>query len=142
MGQTSAAPAAIAIPVAPRLLAVNFIYLSLGEFAAKLLTFASFSYMARVLGPRYYGILEFTLALMVFFTLPVDLGLGAYGAREIARNPQKAARLLHEITGLRLLLAVCSMAALGIFILLIHKSAQLKLLLALYGLSLLGGPFL
>jgi O-antigen/teichoic acid export membrane protein len=126
----------------PRRLAVNFLFLSAGEFTAKLLTFASFSYMARVLGPWYYGLLEFTLALMVFFTLPVDLGLGAYGAREIARKPQHAARLMHEITGLRLLLALCSMVALGIFISLIHKSLELKLLLMLYGLSLLGGPVL
>jgi len=129
-------------PVEPRRLAVNFVYLALGEFGAKLLTFASFSYMARVLGPWYYGILEFTLALMVFFTLPVDLGLGAYGAREIARHPQDATRLLHEITGIRVLLAILSMLALGVFILVIHQNIKLKLLLMLYGLSLLGGPFL
>jgi O-antigen/teichoic acid export membrane protein len=41
-----------------------------------------------------------------------------------------------------LLLALCSMAALAVFIVVIHKSIELKLLLALYGLSLLGGPFL
>jgi O-antigen/teichoic acid export membrane protein len=130
------------VPVEPRRLAVNFVFLSLGEFAAKLLTFASFSHLAKVLGPWHYGLLEFTLAVMVFFTLPVDLGLGAYGAREIARNPRDAERLLHEITSLRLLLALCSMVALGIFILVTHRSIELRLLLMLYGLSLLGGPFL
>jgi O-antigen/teichoic acid export membrane protein len=126
----------------PRRLAINFLFLSGGEFGAKLLTFASFTYLARSLGPWHYGLLEFTLAIIVFFSLPVDLGLGAYGAREIARKPQNAARLLGEITGLRLLLALFSMLCLGIFILVIHKSVELKLLLAVYGLSLLGGPFL
>src|SRR3954453_12730190 len=126
----------------PRRLAINFLFLSGGEFTAKLLTFASFSYLARHLGAWNYGLLEFTLAIMVFYTLPVDLGLGSYGAREIARNPQSAARLLHEITGLRLVLALCSMLALGVFIAVIHKSVELKMLLGLYGLSLLGGPFL
>jgi O-antigen/teichoic acid export membrane protein len=129
-------------PAEPRRLAINFVFLSAGEFAAKLLTFASFSYLARTLDAWNYGILEFTLAIMVFFTLPVDLGLGSYGAREIARDPASAPRLLHEITGLRLFLAVCSMLALGVFILVIHKSVELKILLALYGISLLGGPFL
>ena len=81
-------------------------------------------------------------AVMVFFSLPVDLGLGSYGAREIARNPEKGARLLREITGLRMVLSICSIAVLGIFILLVHKSFQLKILLAMYGVSLLGGPFL
>jgi PST family polysaccharide transporter len=127
---------------APRRLAINFLFLSFGEGLAKLLTFASFSYMARTLGPWNYGLVEFTLALMVFFTLPVDLGLGSYGAREIARNPKNAERLLREITGLRLALALCSMAALGIFVAVIHKSIELKLLLLLYGVSLVGGPFL
>src|ERR1041385_6082851 len=144
MAQASAAVAApetqTAIVVEPRRLAVNFLFLSCGEFTAKLLTFATFSYLARVLGPWYYGMLEFTLALMVFFTLPVDLGLGAYGAREIARKPQHASRLLHEITGLRLLLALCTMLALGIFIAVLDKSVELKLLLALYGVRLFGGP--
>ena len=125
-----------------RRLAINLLYLLAGEFAAKLFTFASFSYLARTLGPRDYGFIEFTLAVMVFFSLPVDLGLGSYGAREIARNPDKGARLLREITGLRMVLSICSIAVLGIFILLVHKSFQLKILLAMYGVSLLGGPFL
>jgi O-antigen/teichoic acid export membrane protein len=132
----------ISPPVKPRRLVINLLYLTVGELAAKLLTFASFSYMARVLGPWYYGLLEFTLALMVFFTLPVDLGLGAYGAREIARNPGDAPRLLHEITGIRVLLALCSMLALGVVIVAIHPGTALKRLLILYGLSLLGWPFL
>ena len=129
-------------PVEPRLLAVNFLFLSVGEFGAKLLTFASFTYLARTLGPVSYGAIEFTLAVMVFFTLPTDLGLGMYGAREIARNPSAASRLLREITGLRLFLSLCSMLLLGVFILLVHKSPEQKALLGLYGLSLLGTPYM
>jgi O-antigen/teichoic acid export membrane protein len=135
-------PVLVRRAVEPHRLAINFLFLSGGECTAKLLTFASFSYLARTLGPWQYGLLEFTLAVMVFFTLPVDWGLGIYGAREIARQPKSAPRFLREITGLRLLLSLCSMLALGVFILVIHKSTELKMLLALYGLSLLGGPFL
>jgi O-antigen/teichoic acid export membrane protein len=126
----------------PRRLAINFLFLSGGESTAKLLTFATFSYLARMLGPGNYGFLEFTLAVMVFFTLPVDLGLGAYGAREIARNRDRAASLLHEITGLRMALALCSMVILAIFIAVLRKPPELKLLLSFYGISLLAGPFL
>src|SRR5262249_14832062 len=46
-------------PIEPRRLAVNLMLLSLGEFTAKLLTFASFSHLAKVLGPWHYGLLEF-----------------------------------------------------------------------------------
>jgi len=135
-------PACVTPAAEPRRLAINYLFLSGGEFTAKLLTFASFTYLARVLGPLNYGSVEFTLAAMVFFTLPADLGLASYGAREVARHPDRASRLLHEITGLRVALTLGSMLALGIFILVIHKSNELKILLALYGVSLLAGPFL
>ncbi|MGA3100131.1 MAG: oligosaccharide flippase family protein, partial [Bryobacteraceae bacterium] len=126
----------------PRRLAINFLFLSCGEITAKLLTFLCFSYLAHTLGPARYGSVEFTLAVMVFFTLPVDLGLSWYGTRETASNPSCAARLLHEITGLRLLLGLCSVAALGIFILFLNKGADQRMILVLYGVSLLGAPFL
>jgi O-antigen/teichoic acid export membrane protein len=127
--------------VQPHRLAANFAYLSAGEMAAKLLTFASFSYLARTLGPANYGLVEFTLDVMTFFTMPADMGLSWYGAREIARNPSRADRLLHEIVGLKVLLTLCSMTTLFIFILVIHKSFELKALLSLYDLSLLSLPF-
>jgi O-antigen/teichoic acid export membrane protein len=134
---------AFSAPVAqPKRLAVNFAYLTAGEMTAKLLTFASFSYLARHLGPANYGILEFTLAVMTFFTLPADLGLSWYGAREVARNPERGPRLLHEITGLRFALSLCSMAGLVIFILVINKSFEQKALLGIYCISLLATPFL
>lgn len=126
----------------PRKIAVNYIYLSGGEFAAKLLTFASFSYLAHVLGPLDYGGVEFALALMVFFSQVSDLGLGSYGAREIARDPSRELSLLREVTMLRMILSVCSMLGLGILIIGIQKSSELKLTLAFFGFSLLGGPFL
>jgi O-antigen/teichoic acid export membrane protein len=126
----------------PRRLAVNFLYLSGAEFGAKLLTFLSFSYLARVLGPAHYGLVEFTMAVMVFFSLAVDSGLSTYGAREIARNPDSTARLFHEITGLRVMLTLGSMLALGIFILAMQKGVEVKILLAVYGTSLLPYPFM
>jgi O-antigen/teichoic acid export membrane protein len=135
-------PAFAPPPEQPKRLAVNFAYLTAGEMTAKLITFASFSFLAHGLGPANYGILEFTLAVMTFFTLPADLGLSWYGAREVARNPDRGPRLLHEITGLRFALTLCSMAGLVIFILVINKSFEQKALLGIYCVSLLATPFL
>jgi O-antigen/teichoic acid export membrane protein len=139
--QHPAVSSGTASPVRQKL-ATNLMLLMAGEFTAKLLTFKTFTYLAATLGVRDYGFIEFTLALMVFFTLPVDLGLGSYGAREIARNPGRAPQLLHEVTGLRLFLSICSMAALASVVPFLHQSHRLKELLMLYGLSLLGAPFL
>lgn len=125
-----------------RLLALNFALLSAGESLAKLLTFAAFAYLARALGAGSYGVLEFVLASMVFFTLPADLGLGAYGAREIARAPHRVHTLLCEITQTRILLAGASFLLLLGFAALLPKPAEVKLLLGIYGLSLLLSPAL
>jgi PST family polysaccharide transporter len=135
-------PAFAASVAQPKRLAVNFAYLTAGEMTAKLITFASFSFLAHTLGPQRYGILEFTLAVMTFFTLPADLGLSWYGAREVARNPDRGPRLLHEITGLRFALTLCSMVGLVALIILVHKSYEEKALLGMYCVSLLATPFL
>lgn len=125
-----------------RRLALNFLYLTAGEGVAKLLTFAAFAYLGRVLGPERYGSLEFVLAVMVFFTLPTEMGLGSYGAREIARHPGRTRALLGEITELRLLLSAVSFAALLAFLAILRQGGEVTALLALYGVSLLLTPAL
>jgi O-antigen/teichoic acid export membrane protein len=125
-----------------RRLALNFLTLSAGEILAKLLTFAAFFYLARVLGPEGYGGLEFTLAVMMFFTLPADMGLGAYAVREVAKDRRHAQQLFGEITKMRMVLATICFLLLMAFVALVPKSADVKALLAFYGLSLLVGPVL
>ncbi len=131
--------AVLAAPASGRV-AANFFLLSGAEFLAKLMTFAAFTYLGRALGPERYGNLEFTLAVMVFFTLPVDFGLGVFGAREIARDSSRALVLYNDIAGLRLLLAGGSFVSLLAFVALIDKPAEVKLLLCLYGTSLFALP--
>ncbi len=126
-------------PESPRL-ARNYLLLAAGECAAKLLAFLAYTYLGRTLGPERYGRLEFALAALVFFTLPVDFGLQDYGARQVARDPGRAGRLLDEIVGLRLLLALVSLGALMLFAL--ASPGEAKWLLATLGASLLAAPWL
>ncbi len=123
-------------------LARNYILLTSGEFVSKLLAVSAFMYLGRVLGPQRYGSLEFTLAAMVFFTLPVELGLSDYGAREVARGRISPSALLGEVASLRLLLAACSFSALLVFAAVLDRGAELKSLFLFYGLSLFGAPAL
>lgn len=125
-----------------RKLAINFLLLTAGEFTAKLLTFCAFFYLARVLGAERYGNLEFTLAVMTFFTLPADMGLGGYGARELAKGNRDSTLLLREIVGMRIVLAAVSFLMLAIMLVILPKSLEVKLLLGAYGFTLLGNPLL
>lgn len=129
-------------PGGRRAIALNYLLLAFGECLAKVFSFLSFSHLARALGVGRFGNLEFVIAVMVFFTLPVDLGLGSYGAREVARDPGRARQLFREITGIRVLMALGSSVVLAVFVLLLHKPFEIKCLLAIYGVSLFGGPLL
>jgi PST family polysaccharide transporter len=121
-------------------LARNFAFLSVGELASKVFTFFAYTYLGRTLGPERYGDVEFSLSATLFFALFVQLGLGSYGAREIAKAPQRAKALLSEILEVRLWAAAASVLALGAFALAIPKPPEVKLLLAAYCASLLATP--
>lgn len=125
-----------------RQIAANFVLLSAGEFAAKFLAVLAFTQLGRVLGPNAYGILEFALATLIFFSIPVDLGLGVYGAREIARNPERCSSLTSEITAIRFGLAIISYVLLLLLLLIMPAPSATKSLIALLGLSLFCAPAL
>jgi len=109
-----------------------------GEMAAKLFCFFAFTRIGRLLGPERYGRLEFVLALIVFFTLPADGGLGSYAARETARGRFPAPQLLAGVATLRMLLALGSFAVLMATVMTLP--APVGVLLSVYGLGFLLMP--
>jgi O-antigen/teichoic acid export membrane protein len=104
-----------------RRLGVNYALLSGGELVSKVLAAAAFAYLARVLGPQGYGQLEFTLAIVVLFTLLLDSGLSPFGARELARDERAASRLLPTILLLRGALSVVACAAVALLAVLLDR---------------------
>ena len=61
----------------------DFLALASGQVLSKIIIFVAFAYLARTLEPEYYGFVEFAVALSLFSTIVVDLGLGSIGAREL-----------------------------------------------------------
>lgn len=123
-------------------LARNFVLLGLGELVSKVCSFVAFAYLARVLGPGEFGQLEFALALIFFFTLLVDCGLGSYGAREIAKDESSLGRLAAHILVVRWLLGVIAFAILMVLLAFLDKPWPVEKLILLYGLTLLAQPAL
>jgi O-antigen/teichoic acid export membrane protein len=123
----------------PRL-AVNFVVLSGGELLSKIFTAVAFAYLARVLGPGGYGQLEFALAIVLFFTVLVDGGLSPYGARELAKDPGAAGRLVLHVVLLRCALATAAFGVLAALTVAIDQPWSVKVLILLYGLTLFGVP--
>ena len=95
-----------------RLVARNFLYLFSAQVVARLAGLASMAWLARGLGPQAFGILGFGTAMIAFFGHLAVLGSETYGAREIARRPEGAARLVSGIAGLRVVTAAVAVIAL------------------------------
>jgi O-antigen/teichoic acid export membrane protein len=107
---------------------------------SKLLTFAAFAYLARALGPDGFGLVEFAASVMLCAGLLVDQGFGPYGAREIARAPQRTAEVVSEVVCARFALAVAAYIGVLFFALALRHSPVLMQLVLVYSLSLFVMP--
>lgn len=125
-----------------RQLVSNYTFLSTGEVLSKILSFAAFSLLARILMPANFGYLEFTLALMLFLSVMVDFGTSSYGARELAKKSRGISELVTNISALRLLLSFLAYLLLTAFVFSAPGlDLRLQRLIFIYGLTLFGIPF-
>ncbi len=120
----------------------NFLSLAGAEAVSKLLTFAAFASLARVVGPENFGYVEWAAAVLLCAGLIVDQGFGSYGAREIAKDERKARDLIAEIIGARLILAILAYVIVLLLAFGLHRADTLKNLLLLYGVSLFAAPLM
>jgi O-antigen/teichoic acid export membrane protein len=93
-------------------------------------------YLARVLGPGDFGKINFTTAMITYFTVITNLGLSVLGAREIARHREQIKDYLRAILSVRWWLTVLSFGVLLLLAFFVNKPLETKYLLLLYGLGL------
>lgn len=113
----------------------NLLRLFLGDFAAKVLFFLAFVYLARILGVSNYGVLEFSLSVLTYFLVLGDGGLELWATREAARG-RDTRGLVAQIVPLRLLLAGMSYTVLLLLLPVFPDYPFLQGLLVLFGLTL------
>src|ERR1051326_3761285 len=103
----------------------------------QLLGFVSVFYLARILGPADFGLIAFAGTVVTYFWLLADLGVPLSGTQEIARDPARiAAGYVTDVISLRLLLAFVSLALLLLFVIIIPRQADVKILVLLFGITL------
>lgn len=115
----------------------NTAFLLVGQIIAQLLGFVAVVYLARVLGPGNFGKISFASAIVIYFTLLVNLGLPILGTREIAKDKDKIKEYVGSITALRLCLAVLAFGLLVVFVIILKKPAEIKYLIIIFGLGFL-----
>ncbi|MEP0545428.1 MAG: oligosaccharide flippase family protein [Rhodothermales bacterium] len=115
--------------------------LTLARGVTALLSLGTFAHLTRALGPDRFGILSWGLALLLYFSLIVDLGLGVLGTREVARDTSRVRRLAEEILTLRLVLLAVALSGFALIVLLLDKPPLFKYVIAVEGLALVGHAF-
>lgn len=120
----------------------NFLSLAGAEVFTKLITFAAFAYLARILGAGGFGYVEWAAAVLMCSSLIVDQGFSSYGAREIAKEPSATEKLASEIVTARFLMASVGYLTISLFAFLFVGDRTIRLLLLIYGLSLWALPLL
>ncbi|HPU14448.1 MAG TPA: oligosaccharide flippase family protein [Polymorphobacter sp.] len=119
----------------------DYIVLAGGQVIAKLLGFAAFAWLARVLNPVDYGAVEYVVGLAVFFAMLVDGGLDVIGTRRVGRDPAELPLLAFQIPAARLLLALVAVPAMLIIATQLMKATVPLALVLLFALSLLTTPW-
>jgi PST family polysaccharide transporter len=121
----------------------NVAILASGEVVSRGLNFLAFSRLARLLSLSGYGLLEFVQALMVFWAVIADLGIGKVGTREIAASGGSSLpELVRNVVSMRVLLSVIVVGLVGLVSSFLSIEPALKWLIVGFAISLLGFPFL
>ena len=84
----------------------NTVSLLVSGIAAQLLIFCSVVYLARILGPGDFGKINFATAVVIYFTMIVNMGLPLLGTREVARNIKSVNKYVSNIISIRIFLFI------------------------------------
>jgi len=83
-------------------------------------------YMARKLGPYNFGVLNYAIALTGIFSIIASMSVEEIVIRELVRHPERRDRELGNLFMLRLLLFGVMATTLGITLLSLHATAEVK----------------
>lgn len=94
-----------------KILASNFVYLSVLQGLNLILPLLTLPYLIRVLGVEYFGLLSFSFAFITYFQIITDYGFNATGTRDVSMvldNVEKQNEIFNQIMSTKLLLVVLS----------------------------------
>lgn len=86
-------------------------------------------YLYRVLGVELYGLVSFSAAFMVYFTILTDFGFNLSAVREISVNrdsKEKVEEIFNSVSSSRILLCICSLLILLVILFTINPFSEEK----------------
>ncbi|QQG52877.1 MAG: flippase [Candidatus Falkowbacteria bacterium] len=107
----------------------------------KVISFTYFTLLARYLGPADLGKYYFAISFTTIFAIFIDLGFANVLTREIAKDQSKAQRLLGNVLGLKLPLALIAILAVLGLINVFHYDPFVKILVYISCVSMVLDSF-
>jgi O-antigen/teichoic acid export membrane protein len=126
----------IAVPAPQRTIGHSFAVLSVAQLISRFLGFLVTIHLTRVLQTNQFGVIVFATSVLAYAALIAELGFDSYGPLEVARHTVPLHVLARTIMTVRLLLTVLAFALLVGFAWAVPTSGLLRLILVLYGLSM------
>ncbi len=114
----------------------NVASIALGDVGSRLLAFVATAYLARVLQPENFGLVNLSLAVLGYLFLITSPGIPLYGTRLTAEREGAEVQLAGDILGLRVFLAVLCVFGTAVVLFFFSPGHTLTTLIALYSLSL------
>lgn len=100
-----------------------------GNIISSLFGFVVYIYLARTLMPEAFGYLSYVFTLIFFVYNFIDLGLSTYGAREVAKDKNRASIYVSEIVSFRLVIAAALSAVTIVVAYLFYNTSPIAMLL-------------
>ncbi len=125
-----------------RLILKNMLSLSVAEVAKQGLTVIFTIYVARVLSPEGFGIINFAKAFVMYFILVVGLGYDTYGIREIAKDKSSLQKNVNTIFTIRLILSLLAYIIFLVIVFFLDKPDLVKIVLIIVGTQIFSNAFL
>ena len=123
----------ILVPV--KKISKNFLSMFISDAASRIIGFFATVYIARLLAAEGFGLISYGLAFLSYALLFANPGLTTIGAREVAKDTHNR-RVVDEILGLRILLAIVVFLVLLMCIFIIPGQATTKRIILFYSLSI------
>ncbi|MBI3695734.1 MAG: oligosaccharide flippase family protein, partial [Acidobacteria bacterium] len=124
---------------AARTILHNFVNLSAGDLAAKLVAFAAFAHLARALGSSEFGRIGLVTTIVSYLLLLVMQGFDSVGIRDIARDRRRLGAYAGTIMAIRVLSALATLAGVAAVVALVAPAPPMRSLLLRFSLNLLPG---
>lgn len=121
----------------------NIIFNVLLSMSNILFPMITFPYLSRVLGPEYYGTVNFALSIVAYFILVTEFGIPLYGTREISKtqNDIKKSIIFYELFLISLSVGVISSIIYFNYISVDQKLIKYNILFLIMGFKIILRPF-